>query len=103
MGTVTATSREAYENKKPTIQTDQDLILSVLLKDKGKTYHEISLAVYKKLLLNINTKIDAYAWKYNPNKVSRRLKELISKKRIKVLEERKCTLAKSTCQSYVKL
>ncbi|WP_299116885.1 hypothetical protein [uncultured Winogradskyella sp.] len=95
------TSHLAYENKKPTIPRDHDLILSVLSKKQGFTYKEIGYAVYKKLLLNIETKTKAFAWKYDPNKVSRRLKELVRSGKIEVLEQRKCTRAKSMCNSYV--
>ena len=97
------TSHLAYENKKPTIPRDQDLILSVLKKDSAATYKEISYMVYKKLLLDNKTRLSAFAWKYDPNKVSRRLKELVRENKIKVLEVRKCTRAKSMCNSYVKL
>lgn len=97
------TSLEAYEAMKPKIPTDHSLILSVLDKKKGLTYKEIGQRVYKKLLLNTspNEKLKAYAWKYDPNKVSRRLKELVRLKRIKKDGVRKCSLAKSNCTTYI--
>lgn len=97
------TSKLAYENKKPSIPRDQDLILSVLKTDKGSTYKEIGYMVYKKLLLDSKTRLKAFAWKYDPNKVSRRLKEMITQGKIAVLEIRKCTRANSQCNSYIKL
>lgn len=97
------TSKLAYENKKPTIPRDQDLILSVLKTDKGSTYKEIGYMVYKKLLLDNDTKLSAFAWKYDPVKVARRLKEMVKDDKIKVLEVRKCTRANSLCNSYIKL
>ena len=89
------TSQLAYENIKPKIPTDHSLILSVLKKDEAFTYKEIGYLVYKKLLLNSETKLKAFAWKLDPNKVSRRLKELVLQGKIKVLEQRKCSQAKS--------
>ena len=76
-------SLEAFENIKPKIPTDHDLILSVLKKDKDATYKEIGYMIYKKLLLNSNPKdkLKAYAWKHDPNKVSRRMSELVDLKR----------------------
>jgi len=80
-----ATSLKAYENKKPQIPTDHQRILGILKNYDGLTYNEIA---------------DKLRWR-NPNKVSRRLPELVKLNKIRVLEERKCTIAKSTCQSYI--
>ena len=97
------TSLEAFTKMKPKIPTDQDLILSVLKRNESLTYKEIGQRVYKKLLLNLNpnAKLKAYAWKYDPNKVSRRLPELVRLKRVKINGSRKCTLAKSNCSTYI--
>lgn len=97
------TSQIAYENKKPTIPNDHELILSVMDKKKPLTYKEIGYLVYKKLLLSDSTRLKAFNWKYDPNKVSRRLKELVISKKIEIKEQRKCTRAKSLCNSYVLL
>lgn len=97
------TSLIAYENKKPTIPNDHELILSVMDNDIALTYKEIGYLVYKKLLLDSKTRLNAFAWKYDPNKVSRRLKELVLAKKIEIKEQRKCTRAKSMCNSYLLL
>ena len=95
-------SLEAYENMKPKIPTDHELILSVL-SDEPLTYKEIGYKVYKKLLLNGETRLKAFAWKHDPNKVSRRTKELLRMEKIKIKETRKCTIAGSKCYAYIKL
>lgn len=97
------TSQIAHEKYKPKKQNDHNLILSVLSKDKSKTYKEIGYEIYTKLLLSKDNKkrLQAYTWKFDPNKVSRRLKELVVNHKIKVLEIRKCTMAKSLCNAYV--
>lgn len=99
------TSQLAHENYKPKISSDHDLILSVLDKKEALTYKEIGYKVYKKLLLSpdVEKQKQSFAWKYDPNKVSRRLKELVVSEEIKVLEQRKCTRAKSLCNSYVRV
>ena len=79
------TSLEAYAEFKPKIQTDHDKILSVLKKDKSLTYNEIAWMI---------------GW-FNPNKVSRRMPELIRLGKAKLKEVRKCTRAKSNCSAYV--
>ena len=101
---IQSTSLEAYENFKPKIPTDQEKILSVLEKEKGLTYNEIALRVYKKLLLNpdVSESKKAFSWR-NSNKVSRRMKELIEQGKVMVKETKICSLAKSNCKSYVKL
>lgn len=81
------TSILAYENKKPTIKNDHDRILLKLSSNRGYTYNEIAK------FLN---------WS-NPNKVSRRLPELLRLKKIQIKEIRKCTIAGSMCKSYVKI
>lgn len=99
-----ATSIEAFNNMKPNIPTDHKLILSVL-NDVPATYKEIGYKVYKKLLLSdrFNTQKKAYAWKYDPNKVSRRMIELVRLEKAKIDGVRICTLAKSKCSTYIKL
>lgn len=94
-----ATSREAYEIKKPTIKNDYDLILAVLSDEKEQTYNEISKSVRLKLY-NEKKTIQAQNW-INPNKVSRRMKELITLKKVKYGETRKCTVANSNCKTYL--
>lgn len=84
---VSQTSKEAYLNKKPTISSDQEKILSKMDENKGFTYNELS---------------DMLGWT-NPNKVSRRMSELVRKNKVKIKEVRKCNIAKSNCNSYVKI
>ena len=105
MRTQNTNSIEAYNNMKPKIKTDHDLILSVLKKDKILTYKEIGYAIYKQLLLSSDSKakLKAYAWKYDPNKVSRRMKELVRLKRVKIVKTRKCSIAGSNCSTYILL
>ena len=81
------TSIQAYSNKLPTIKNDQDRILFKMSKTAGLTYNEIA---------------EKLNWK-NPNKVSRRLLELVKKNKIKVIEVRKCNVAGSNCNSYIKI
>lgn len=97
-------SLEAYQNVKPKIETDQKLIISVMEEKTGLTYHQIALRVYKKLLLSrdLRVKNKAFSWR-NSNKASRRMKELVEQSKIKVLETTICPLAKSRCNSYVKI
>lgn len=94
-----STSREAYENKKPTIKNDYDLILAVLSDEKDMTYNEISKAVRLKLY-NEKKTIQAQNW-VNSNKVSRRMLELINLEKVKYGETRKCTIANSKCKTYL--
>lgn len=97
------TSTLAYEDKKATIPSDHELIDSVLDSKLGMTYREIGYAIYKKLLLKKETATSAFQWKFNPVKVARRLKEMVKSNKIEVLEQRKCTLGNSLCNSYVKI
>lgn len=101
---ISQTSLEAYESIKPKISSDHTEILSVLDAKQGLTYREISNRVYKKLLLSSNPEVKqyAFAWK-NPNKASRRMSELVRDNKVKVLETRICSIAKSRCKTYVKL
>tara|TARA_R110001606_G_scaffold398055_1_gene576202 strand:- start:9771 stop:10028 length:258 start_codon:yes stop_codon:yes gene_type:complete len=82
-----STSLEAYENKKPKIKNDHQRILFMMSKKEDFTYNEIA-----KML----------GWS-NPNKVSRRIPELIREGKVKVKEVRKCTVAGSNCNSYLKV
>lgn len=81
------TSLQAYTNMLPKIKTDHEKILSVLSKKQPLTYNEIS-----KLL----------KW-HQPVKVARRLPELLRLGLIKKSEQRKCSIAKSNCNTYIKL
>ena len=81
------TSLEAYEKVKPKIPSDHSLILSVLDAESGLTFREIA----KKL-----------NW-FEPIKVSRRMSELVRDNKVKILETRICSIAKSRCNSYVKI
>lgn len=98
-----STSIEAFNNIKPKIPTDHSIILGAMKKDEPMTYKEIGYSIYKKLLLSPDGKkrTKAFAWKYDPNKVSRRLCELVRLKKIKPVGVRKCTKAKSNCTTYV--
>lgn len=78
------TSLEAYRNMQPKIKTDHDKILSVLSKTKTLTYNEIAWQL---------------GW-FNPNKVSRRIPELIRQGKVRLKEVRKCTRANSNCSAY---
>lgn len=92
------TSLEAYENMKPKIPKDQLVILSVMDEKKGLTYNEIAKEIRVKYHLE-NKSIEALKWT-NPNKVSRRMKELVLAKKVEVCEPRICTIAKSNCMTY---
>lgn len=81
------TSLEAYQNMQPKIKTDHDKILAALKPNKGMTYNEIARYI---------------GW-YNPVKVARRIPELLRDGKIRKLEVRKCTIAKSNCNTYVKI
>ena len=81
------TSLQAFENKKPTIKTDQDKILSVLSKQNPLTYNEIAWRL---------------GW-FNPNKASRRLPELLRLHKIAKKGVKMCTRAKSNCSAYILL
>jgi len=80
-----ATSLEAYTNMQPKIKTDQDKILSVLGKEP-LTYNEIAWRL---------------GW-FNPNKVSRRLPELLRLNKVRLVGVKKCSKAKSNCSAYIK-
>lgn len=82
-----ATSLEAYREMQPKIKTDHDKILSVLKKTEPLTYNEIAWRL---------------GW-FNPNKVSRRMPELIRLGKARLKEVRKCSRAKSNCSAYVLL
>ena len=84
MQTQNPNSLEAYKNMQPKIKTDHDKILSVLKKDKPLTYNEIAWQL---------------GW-FNPNKVSRRIPELIRQGKVVSKGTRKCTRAKSNCSTY---
>ena len=92
------TSLDAYENMKPKIPNDQAVILSVL-DDKPLTYNEIAKDIRVKYQLQSKS-IEALKWS-NPNKVSRRMKELVMAKKVKVCEPRICTMVKSNCKTYI--
>lgn len=79
------TSLEAFREMQPKIKTDHDKILSVLKKNEPLTYTEIAWRL---------------GW-FNPNKVSRRMPELIRLGKAKLKEVRKCSRAKSNCSAYV--
>ena len=79
------TSLEAYLTMQPKIKTDHDKILSVMRKDKPLTYNEIAWQL---------------GW-FNPNKVSRRLPELLRQGKVKLKEVRKCSRANSNCSAYI--
>lgn len=67
-------------------ESDSKKILSVLNENIGLTYQEIST------ILN---------WR-NPNKVSRRMKELVSSGKALELKPRICSIGKSLCTAYIK-
>lgn len=92
------TSLEAYENMKPKIPKDQLVILSVLDEKKELTYNEIAKEIRVKYQLE-NKSIEALKWS-NPVKVARRLKELVTAKKVEVCEPRICTMVKSNCKTY---
>lgn len=99
MKQVPETSREAYKNMQPKIPSDQELILSVLSYENDMTYNEISKAVRLKLY-NEEKTFEAQSW-VNPNKVSRRMKELLESKKIISGEVRECSIVKSKCKTYL--
>lgn len=81
------------------IPTDHELILAVLSEEKDMTYNEISKAIRLSFYANKNT-FDALAWT-NPNKVSRRMKELLMDKKVILGEVRECSIVKSKCKTYL--
>ncbi len=81
------TSLQAYKAMQPKIKTDQDKILNALSTNKSMTYNEIARYI---------------GW-FNPNKVSRRLPELLRLGKIKLSEVRKCRVARSECRAYIKI
>lgn len=93
------TSLEAYKNMKPKIPTDHELILAVLSDEKEMTYNEIAKEVRISLYAQ-NKTLQLQSW-INPNKVSRRMKELVNKKKVMVSEPRLCTIVKSRCKTYL--
>ena len=99
MKQVSETSRQAYKNMQPKIPSDHELILAVLSDEKEMTYNEISKAVRLKLYYDKKT-FEAQAW-INPNKVSRRLPELVRLEKIIESEVRECSIAKSKCKTYL--
>lgn len=92
------TSLEAFKNMQPKIPNDHQVILSVLVDGKEKTYNEIAKDIRVKFQLAGQT-LKANQW-INPNKVSRRLKELVLAKKIEACEPRICAIAKSNCKTY---
>jgi len=78
------TSLLAYELMQPKIPTDQNSILSVLEFNSNLTYHEIAA------LLRFR----------NPNKVSRRIPELIRLNKVEISGTKICPIAKSVCSMY---
>lgn len=93
------TSLEACKNMQPKIPSDHELILAVLSYEKDSTYHEIAKAVRLKLYNEKNI-FRAQAW-INPNKVSRRLPELVRLEKIIESEVRECSIVKSKCKTYL--
>jgi len=86
MTTQPQTSLEAYTLMQPKIPKDHESILAVLSVNSDLTYKEIG-----KLL----------RWTaFDPNKVSRRLPELVRLGKIEKSGERICTIAKSRCSTY---
>lgn len=82
----TQTSLEAYKAMQPKIKTDHDKILSVLKKNEAFTYNEIAWLI---------------GW-FNPNKVSRRIPELIRLGKVDKMDKpRVCRRAGSLCNVYV--
>ena len=94
-----ARSLQPYENFKPKRKTDQEKILTVLKKDKALTYHEIALDLRLKFYNEKNHR-EALKWT-NPNKISRRIPELIRLGKVKLKEVRKCSIVDSNCNTYV--
>lgn len=74
-------------NVKKDKATDQELIVGLLAKNPEKdfTYKEIARGL---------------AWWDDPNRASRRMKELVTLKKIKELDPRMCFIAKSKCTVY---
>ena len=103
MQTQNPNSLEAYKNMQPKIPTDENLILSVLDNKIDYTYKEIGNRIYKKLLLNKDNeaRLKAFAWKYDPNKVSGRMRVLVRLKKVKIIGTRICSFAGSNCSAYV--
>jgi UDP-N-acetylenolpyruvoylglucosamine reductase len=81
---VKSTSREALLAKQDTKETDYNYILNSLSLSNGKTYLEIAFS------LN---------WS-NPNKVSKRMCELVRLKKVIELEPRICSIGKRRCTVY---
>jgi len=80
-----STSLEALAKKDKA--TDHDLIVSALKKypEKDFTYKEIAREV---------------GWWDDPNRASRRMAELVRKKRVLISKVRKCFIANSNCTAY---
>jgi len=85
MKTQPQTSREAHEKKDKA--SDWDLIVSILKKEPEKdfTYKEIARQA---------------GWWNDPNRASRRMAELVRKKRVLISKVRKCFIANSNCTAY---
>lgn len=94
-----ATSLEAYETMKPKIPTDHAIIMSVLT-NTPMTYKEIGVKIRVKLISERKT-TELQGW-FDPNKVSRRMSELVELKKVEVCPSRICTVAKSNCTTYIK-
>lgn len=81
-----ATSLEAHQNAINFKENHYAKIINVLKQfNKGLTYKEIAKYI---------------GWS-DPNKVSRRMNELVNKGQVSVSETRKCSIAKSNCQTYL--
>jgi len=78
------TSLTAYSLMQPKIPKDQDCIIEVLGFNSNLTYHEIA---------------DLLRWR-NPNKVSRRIPELIRLNKVEISGTKICPIAKSVCSMY---
>ena len=78
------TSLEAYKNMQPKIPTDHQRILNILKSYSDLTYCEIA----DKLRFS------------NPNKISRRLPELVRLDKIEITGTKICPIAKSNCTTY---
>jgi len=86
MTTTQKTSLEAYELFKPKIPNDHEAILAVLSVNSDLTYKEIG-----KLL----------RWtQFDPNKVSRRMAELVRADKVEISGTRICSIGKRTCSTY---
>ncbi len=79
------TSIKAYHGILPIIPTHHDLIMNVLNDYKDLTYSEIASLI---------------GWT-NPNKVSRRMPELLKLNKVVLSKIRKCSIEGHYCQTYL--